>query len=130
MAAAGHKYVGECFDLIVGTSTGGIIAIGAGLLRMSVAEVADLYENTAEQIFVSDAWATIARYGPGHNAARSFESLMTDIMGKEFDQPLYASCAHERWYTAGVGDGDGDGDGDGQRGNGCRPGWTPSVGRS
>ena len=129
MAAAGHKYVGECFDLIVGTSTGGIIAIGAGLLRMSVAEVADLYENTAEQIFVSDAWATIARYGPGHNAARSFESLMTDIMGKEFDQPLYASCAHERWYTAGVGDGggDGDGDGDGQRGNGCRPGGPPRI---
>ena len=124
MAQAGHTYVGECFDLVVGTSTGGIIAIGAGLLRMTVAEVADLYENTAEQIFVSTPYLTAARYGPGHNAARSFESLMTDIMGKEFDQPMYASCAHERWYTAGVGGG---GDDDAGKGAGCRPGGPPRI---
>jgi hypothetical protein len=46
---------------------------------------------------------------------------MTDIMGKEFDQPMYASCAHERWYTAGVGGGD---DEDAGKGAGCRPGRT------
>ena len=58
---------------------------------------------------------------------------MTDIMGKEFDQPLYASCAHERWYTAGIGGGGGGGGDDdddedgGQRGNGCRPGGPPRI---
>lgn len=42
----------EYFDLICGTSTGGIIAIGLGL-GMSAKEIHQLYEDNATQIFGS-----------------------------------------------------------------------------
>ncbi len=40
----------EHFDLITGTSTGGIIAIGLGL-GLSAREILDFYQNNGEQIF-------------------------------------------------------------------------------
>jgi hypothetical protein len=47
MLASGKWCVGECFDLIVGTSTGGVIALGAGLLRMTLPEVGRVYDTMA-----------------------------------------------------------------------------------
>lgn len=41
----------EVFDMICGTSTGGIIALMLGLLRMSVKEVKESYCDIAEQVF-------------------------------------------------------------------------------
>ncbi|KAF8244379.1 FabD/lysophospholipase-like protein, partial [Wilcoxina mikolae CBS 423.85] len=41
----------EYFDLIAGTSTGGIIAILLGRLHLSVDECIDLYKNLAGEIF-------------------------------------------------------------------------------
>ena len=102
MKAAGETCVGECFDLILGTSTGGLIAIGAGLLRLSLAEVSDVYDNMAAEVFKSDGYYTLLKRGPGHTAAKAFERLMREkILGSEADQPLYAMGAHQRWYTAG-----------------------------
>jgi patatin-like phospholipase/acyl hydrolase len=43
--------VGEVFDLVVGTSTGGVIALGAGLLRLTLDEVGDLYDTMASEVF-------------------------------------------------------------------------------
>ena len=43
--------VADYFDLIVGTSTGGIIALGLGL-GMSAAEICDLYERMGPEVFV------------------------------------------------------------------------------
>lgn len=44
------KPVGEYFDLIVGTSTGGIIALGLGM-GLSAAEILKMYENEGAEIF-------------------------------------------------------------------------------
>lgn len=44
------KKINEIFDLIVGTSTGGIIALGLSL-GIPASKIADLYENNAEDIF-------------------------------------------------------------------------------
>ncbi|KIO27730.1 hypothetical protein M407DRAFT_72780, partial [Tulasnella calospora MUT 4182] len=41
----------DYFDLIGGTSTGGLIAIMLGRLRMSVQECIQVYENLARRIF-------------------------------------------------------------------------------
>jgi len=43
--------VGDCFDLVVGTSTGGLIAVGAGLLRMTIDELHELYTSMGQEIF-------------------------------------------------------------------------------
>lgn len=45
--------IGDYFDLIAGTSTGGIIAIGLGL-GMSAKEILELYENEGPAIFAQE----------------------------------------------------------------------------
>ena len=107
MRAAGAWCVGECFDLIVGTSTGGVIALGAGLLRLTLDEVGDLYDAMAGEVFKPDGYYDLLRRGPGHAAAKAFERVMSDMLGPEASQPLYAAAAHPRWYAAGARD-DGD----------------------
>ena len=54
--AAGAWCVGECFDLIVGTSTGGVIALGVGLLRLTLKEVGELYDEMASEVFKPDGY--------------------------------------------------------------------------
>jgi len=61
--------VAEYFDLIVGTSTGGIIALGLGL-GMSAQEICDLYEKMGPEVFASRgrfrrlSGALFAKYSP------------------------------------------------------------------
>jgi calcium-independent phospholipase A2-gamma len=47
------KRICELFDLIVGVSTGGIIAVCLGLLRLSVAETRQLYLDMGREVFAS-----------------------------------------------------------------------------
>lgn len=70
--------IANYFDLIVGTSTGGIIAIGLGL-GLPACEILDLYERHANDIFpslgaarfVSWLWTPKYRPGPLRNALES-----------------------------------------------------------
>jgi hypothetical protein len=66
-----HCPVAEYFDLIAGTSTGGIIAIGLGL-GLSAEEVLDLYKLNGERIF----------------ARRRFLRLLSLVRAKYNYQPL------------------------------------------
>src|SRR5262245_37057247 len=47
--------IGDYFDLIVGTSTGGIIALGLGL-GLSAKEVLSFYEDHGPRIFAGRRW--------------------------------------------------------------------------
>jgi uncharacterized protein len=61
--------IGEYFDLIVGTSTGGIIAIGLGL-GFSASELLDFYLKLGPDVFAGNRilkffrWFGIAKYNP------------------------------------------------------------------
>lgn len=61
--------IGEYFDLIVGTSTGGIIAIGLGL-GFSASELLDFYLKLGPDVFAGNPiwkvfrWFGIAKYNP------------------------------------------------------------------
>ncbi|KAL5344189.1 hypothetical protein ACLOAV_010851 [Pseudogymnoascus australis] len=46
----------ECFDLIGGTSTGGLIAIMLGRLLMTISEAIDAYKSLSPQIFQKKWW--------------------------------------------------------------------------
>jgi len=52
----------DYFDLIGGTSTGGIIALMLGRLRMSVKEAIDCYDNLAGKVFSEFKWAGDGKY--------------------------------------------------------------------
>ncbi|KAG8896301.1 hypothetical protein FRC01_011900, partial [Tulasnella sp. 417] len=56
----------DYFDVIGGTSTGGLIAIMLGRLRMSVQECIEAYENLARRIFQIEVVKTGSRLLKGH----------------------------------------------------------------
>ncbi len=67
-ARAGCR-IGECFDLVAGTSIGGIIALGLALGR-SAAEVRAIIEDAGPAVFPRGRWRSVAglfraRYAPG-----------------------------------------------------------------
>ena len=102
LEATGAWCVGEVFDLIVGTSTGGIIALGAGLLRMTVAELDSLYEQMAKDVFKPDSYVSLLTKGPGHVAAKSFENVLRNVLGDDPDEEMFSVGAHQRWFRSAV----------------------------
>src|ERR1700722_11390015 len=65
------------FDLICGTSTGGIIALMLGRLRMSVDECIDAYINLSKEVF--DERTSFAG-GSAQYTASALEEKMKDII--------------------------------------------------
>jgi len=57
------KSISEYFDLIVGTSTGGIIAIGLGL-GLRATQITDFYKTRGPIIFPDRSWAKWSGYNP------------------------------------------------------------------
>ncbi|MEO1088356.1 MAG: patatin-like phospholipase family protein, partial [Acidobacteriota bacterium] len=61
--------VSEIFDLVAGTSTGGILALGlvrpgdGGGPAYSAADLAELYERRGGQIFTSSGWHRLRSVG-------------------------------------------------------------------
>lgn len=60
----------EWFDLIVGTSTGGLIALMVGRLRMSVDEAIAAYRGLAREVFTEDNRTLSDRINPLSSAPR------------------------------------------------------------
>ena len=102
--------VGDCFDLVVGTSTGGLIAAGAGLLRMTVDELHELYAKMGDEIFPRKADSYMTQlynqvsvtkfYNRGREEARSFETMLRKALKDEGEKPLYSITSHPRWYSS------------------------------
>lgn len=108
LKATNNWCVGDCFDLIVGTSTGGIIAVGAGLLRMSTDELNELYVKMGNEIFPKKADSymthlynqTTKFYQRGRDEAKNFETMLRKALREEADEPLYTIASHPRWYSS------------------------------
>jgi len=77
------KPLATVFDLIAGTSTGGIIACGLGV-KMAAQALLDLYVTRAADIFSRNLWQTIGTLdglsGPKYDAA-PLESILKDALG-------------------------------------------------
>jgi len=76
--------VHQLFDYIVGTSTGGLLAVALGLKRMSITECEAMYKNFAGTIFVQD-WRSglkqvtqAAKYD-----VAALEGVLVDSIGQE-----------------------------------------------
>lgn len=85
LEASSGKHLAEHFDLIAGTSTGGIIAIGLGL-GMSAGEILDFYRKRGAEIFPSTGVTTRFRQqlrravAPKHSADPLNRALV-DVFG-------------------------------------------------
>lgn len=74
------------FDLIAGTSTGGIIALGLGL-GLSAAEIVEFYTNHGPKIFPSTSlarrWSSVLRhlFQPKHSQ-QALRVALTEVLGE------------------------------------------------
>lgn len=81
----GCHHVYEVFDIICGTSTGGVLAVLLGLERASVAETERLYDLLIREIFVKDSPAVTAARLVLRQAAydeRSWEEILERAWGQ------------------------------------------------
>lgn len=85
------KPMGDCFDLLVGTSTGGILALGLALRsgegrpRLCAQDLADLYLHERNRIFHRDAWDALRNPGglwDERYDARGLELLLKEVFGE------------------------------------------------
>ena len=84
------KPVAQCFDLIAGTSTGGIVALGLGVdaetfrPRYSAQELADLYAKRGKDIFdrsLAKKCASLGGWADEMYSAAGLESVLNEYFG-------------------------------------------------
>jgi len=80
--------IGQCFDLIAGTSTGGIIALGLGA-GLTAVELRDLYIDRGGEIFPPAGRGPIGRLRRRWRAARQFGRYI-------YDQDVLAAVLREK----------------------------------
>ncbi len=85
------KRIAELFDLIAGTSTGGILAVGlvkpdgAGRPQYSVSELEQLYEREGPRIFARPFWhsvVSLGSLGDEKYASDGIESVLREYFGE------------------------------------------------
>jgi uncharacterized protein len=81
----GGGSIADCFDLVVGTSTGGIIALGLGA-GLTAVQLFDLYLDRGKEVFPDHGWAV--RHFLGASSIlfnrcdhRRLDRLIEDILG-------------------------------------------------
>jgi patatin-like phospholipase/acyl hydrolase len=92
-----NKPAHELFDLLVGTSTGGILALGLSRpganrpAQFSARRVVKLYEEQGANIFEYSLWRKLRTVGGILDEAYSHE-VLEDILGKYFAGATLADC--------------------------------------
>jgi uncharacterized protein len=90
------RAIARCFDLIAGTSTGGILAMGLarddgnGTPRFSAGDLADIYQTRGKEIFSRSLWKGAASLGGMADETYSHKGL-EKVMDEYFgDDPMGA----------------------------------------
>ena len=74
--------IADCFDLIVGTSTGGIIALGLGM-GLSAQEILELYLEHGPEIFVGNRYVRFVRQlGRAKYSPEPLERALLNVFGE------------------------------------------------
>jgi hypothetical protein len=80
--ALGGIEVSDCFDFIIGTSTGAIIAFLIGLRRETSKEAIDRYEDLIEKIFIKSALSTpLMLFTTASYDESPFMDILSEILG-------------------------------------------------
>lgn len=73
--------VADYFDLIAGTSTGGIIAIGLGL-GFSACEIVEFYEELGPKVFPNNTWwKQLSHYATGKYGSGPLREVLSEKFG-------------------------------------------------
>lgn len=95
----------ENFDLIAGTSTGGILALGLsrpddeGNARFSAEDLVDIYENRGREIFDRSFWKGVTSVGGLTDEMYSHAGL-EDVLGIYFEETLLGDALTNTMVTS------------------------------
>lgn len=95
----------EIFDLIAGTSTGGILALGLsrpddeGNARFSAEDLVDIYENRGREIFDRSFWKGVTSVGGLTDEAYSHAGL-EEVLGIYFEETLLRDALTNTMVTS------------------------------
>ncbi len=94
------RRIADMFDLIVGTSAGGIAALAlAHPKQYSAKEVLDHYYTLSRRVFRADPWHKVTSLG-GATGPRYHYSRLKDNLDKVYLNTLMAECATPTMVTA------------------------------
>ena len=80
----GGLEVSDCFDFIIGTSTGAIIAFLIGLRRETSKKAIERYDELIEKIFIKSAMSTpLMLFTTATYDESPFMEILSDILGEE-----------------------------------------------
>ena len=85
----------ELYDLIVGTSTGGIIASAICLLKMSAADIESLYMEMSENIFGTKTYSSLEEFMEWAKYISKGEAFDSSKMEKFFKQKFQSKFGNE-----------------------------------
>jgi patatin-like phospholipase/acyl hydrolase len=94
------KAVADCFDLIAGTSTGGILALGiarddgSGRPRYAAKDLAGIYQTRGKEIFSRSLWKGAVSLGGLADelySHKGLDAVLDEYFGNE---PLGAALTH------------------------------------
>jgi len=94
--ACGGRPIYKMFDVICGTSTGGILAVSLGLLRRPLDEVEKMYRNFSSRVFESSSVYRGALTG-GMYSASPLESIISNYTKKNYDIGTYGWHRRDCW---------------------------------
>ena len=80
--------VRDLFDFVIGTSTGGLIAVSTALANFSLEKTKQIYLMSAQNIFKEEAWSSLLLNGPGYNAATNLEGVIDQFLGEKSTKPM------------------------------------------
>ena len=99
------KPVAECFDLIAGTSTGGILALGFckddgnGKPQYSARDLAEIYQSRGSEIFSRSLWKGVSSVGGYTDELYSHKGIER-ILEEYFDDEPLGSCLTKALITS------------------------------
>ena len=95
----GEKRIDEVFDLICGTSTGGIIAILLGCLNVDVATCRSIYDRLVSQVFdvnlLQLLWTGVSE-GAKFSGKKMTELIKQELVSQGFREELKLSDSEAR----------------------------------
>lgn len=100
------KRIADCFDLIVGTSTGGILSLGLGKknsegsVQYKARELADIYIDEGKEIFSRSLWKGVASVGGLTDEKYSHDGLERILKNKFGEHTLISDLCTNVMVTS------------------------------
>ena len=92
----GGRPIYSMFDIVCGTSTGGILAVALGLLRRPLDEVEQMYRDFSSRVFESSSVYRGALTGGMYNPS-PLESIISNYMKRDYDIGTYGWHRRDCW---------------------------------